>query len=30
MEQVDVVGSLGILLLITALTILGYRNNHVA
>ncbi len=29
MGQVDVVGSLGILLLIAALTVLGYRINHV-
>ena len=29
MEQVDVMGSLGLVLLIAALTVLGYRINHV-
>ena len=29
MGQVDVAGSLGLLLLISALTVLGYRINHV-
>ena len=29
MQQVDLVGSLGLVLLITALTVLGYRINHV-
>lgn len=29
MEQMDFVGSLGLVLLIAALTILGYRINHV-
>ena len=28
MQQVDLVGSLGLVLLITALTVLGYRINH--
>ena len=28
-QQVDLVGSLGLVLLITALTVLGYRINHV-
>jgi len=29
MQQVDLVGSLGLVLLISALTVLGYRINHV-
>ena len=29
MAQVDVVGSLGLVLLIAALSVLGYRINHV-
>ena len=29
MEQVDVMGSLGLVLLIAALTVIGYRINHV-
>ena len=29
MEQVDVMGSLGLVLLIAALTLIGYRINHV-
>ena len=29
MGQVDVAGSLGLVLLIAALTVIGYRINHV-
>ena len=29
MQQIDLAGSLGLVLLITALTVLGYRINHV-